>query len=110
MAINLKDALRRKLPINKGGDVFTFQTIGDQIDLQVPGSQNGKDETRRGQRSNRRTSSRRREKGRENEENDSRQTGSYVFFLNTTLTREFDAAPSALGDVFHIQLAEIRPD
>lgn len=109
MAINLKDALRRKLPIKKGGDVFTFQTIGDQLIFKFQGRRTVK--TKRGEDSDLIDA-----QVLAGEKFDAKtkkavpvKPGPYVFFLNTTLTREFDADPWAVGDVYHLQLAEIDP-
>jgi len=108
--INLADALKKKLPIKQGGDVFTFNTVGDQIIFKFQGRRTVK--TKRGEDSDLIDAQ---VLGGEKKDPKTKKThavkpGAYVFFLNTTLTREFDAAPPALGDILHVQLAEIRPD
>jgi hypothetical protein len=108
--INLKEVLGKKLSPRQGGEVFSFNAIGDQIVFKFMGRRTVK--TKRGEDSDLVDAE---VIGGEKFDAKAKQTfpvapGNYVFFLSTTLRRDFDEEKPARGDVIHIQLVEIRPD
>jgi hypothetical protein len=110
MAVDLKKALSKKLPPKQGGDVFKFESIGDQLIFEYISRRTVK--TGRGEDSDLIDAV-----VLAGEKVDPKtkkaspvKPGSYVFFLGTHLTRLFDEAAPTRGDTIQIQLSEIRPD
>jgi len=109
MSIDLKEVLQKKLPPKSGGEIFRFQTVGDQLVFRFKG---------------RRTVTTKRGEGAEivdcqvlgGETVDPKtkkitpvQPGDYSFFLSKVLRGIFDEEKPQPGDTVHVQLVEIVP-
>jgi hypothetical protein len=108
MPINLKEAMKKKLPPKEGGgEIFKFETIGDQvvgkflarrtvtttrgepadlIDIEILGAEKIDKKTGKPAAIN---------------------PGAMVVFLSTHLKRLFDSEPPAPGDVIRVQFSEV---
>ena len=107
MAINLKNVLSRKLEPKQGGDVFTFESVGDQLVAEFKGRRTVR--TQRGDDSDLVDV---KIIGGEKFDQKSKKVasvkpGDAVFFLGTNLKSIFDAEKPGVGDTIHVQLADI---
>jgi len=107
MTINLKEAMKTKLPPKEGGgDIFKFETIGDQLiakymDRRIVKTSRGEDadlvdcEILAGEKVDRKTGN-----------VSAIKPAPAVFFLSTHLKRLFDSESLNKGDVFRVQYSQ----
>jgi len=110
MPIDLNSILNKQLESKQGADIFTFETVGDQLVFRFLARRTVK--TARGEESDLIEAE---VLGGTKFDKQTKHTapvmpGARVFFLSTVARRIFDAERPVLGDIIHLSLTETRPE